>query len=95
MKIAGCVIRNISVNTPNHFEATYKGRYIYISTDHGFGKPENKNLKRFNIEVTHEESGMYDVNTWEDYPTIEKAIESALEGALLSKNSKIFVKPQS
>ncbi|KFC19347.1 hypothetical protein [Chryseobacterium sp. FH1] len=87
MKIAGCVIRKIIEKSPKYFEAEYKGYHIYVSTNHGFGKPKDKNLKRFNIEVTHIESGIYGVNTWEDFETIEKAIEYALEGSLLAKNT--------
>ena len=85
MKIAGAIIRNnkIKVNTENEFYAFYKGRSIYVTTNHGFGEPKCKNLKRFNIEVIHLESGMYDNDTWEDHHDIKDAINSALKGAAL------------
>ena len=53
MKISTLVIqnRNISVNTENDFVATYKGKEIIISTNHGFVKPKYDHLKRYNIDV--------------------------------------------
>lgn len=40
MKIAGCIIqkRNIKLNTSDSFYASYKGKRIYVSSNHGFGK---------------------------------------------------------
>ena len=85
MKIAGAVIqdRNIRVNTDNDFEATYKGKLIIISTDHGFGKPRWEHLKRFNIDVKDIETGMLDVQSYEDFHDMRGAIISALKGACL------------
>lgn len=36
MKISGAIIqkRNIYVSTDSDFQATYKGKHIYISTNH-------------------------------------------------------------
>ncbi len=85
MKISGAVIqeRNISVNTPDLFEATYKGRQIYITTDHGHGQPEWDHLKRYDITVIDLASGMYDVFSYEDCHTMKDAIRYALKGACL------------
>jgi predicted dehydrogenase len=87
MKISGAVIqnRNISINTEDHFEATYKGHDIYVSTNHGLGKPKYDHLKRFNIEV-HGKDGTLAVDTYDDYHTIEDAIREALIGACLIPN---------
>lgn len=85
MKVAGKIIqnRNIRENTPDDFEATYKGHVISISTDHGFGEPEYGHLKRFNIDVYVLNTGSYAVETWKDFHTIKDAIRYALEGACL------------
>lgn len=85
MKIAGRVIqnRNIQVNTPEHFEATYKGLQIVITTDHGFGDPEYPYLKRYSMDAYGIENGIYDVQTWKDLHSMEDAIRETLEGACL------------
>ena len=88
MKISGLIIqnRNIVVHTENDFDATYKGKNIVISTDHGFGKPKYDHLKRFNIYVVDIPSGMYDVQSYEDFYEIRDAIRYALIGSLLLTN---------
>jgi len=85
MKISGAIIRDkfISKNTPDNFNAIYKGREINITTDHGHGKPKYNHLKRYDITVIHLESEMYDVNTYEDFHTMQDAIRYALKGACL------------
>jgi len=85
MKISGAIIRDkfISENPPDKFNAIYKGREINITTDHGHGKPKYDHLKRYDITVIHLESGMYDVNTYEDLHTMQDAIRYALKGACL------------
>lgn len=85
MKISAAIIqeRNITINTPERFQATYKGREINITTDHGHGKPKYDHLKRYDITVQHLESGMYDVDTYEDCHTMRDAIRYALKGACL------------
>lgn len=85
MKVAGRVIqnRNITLNTPEDFEATYKGHIISITTDHGFVDPEYDRLKRFNIDVYELNTGSYAVETWKDFHTIRDAIIYSLEGAQL------------
>lgn len=85
MKISGAIIqqRNIEVSTENNFRATYKGKQINITTEHGFGDPEFNHLKRFNIDVIDIETGMYDVQTYEDCHEINDAIRYALKGACL------------
>ena len=85
MKISGAIIqqRNIIVSSENEFQATYKGKQINITTDHGFGKPEFGHLKRFNIDVIDIETGMSDVQTYEDFHEINDAIRYALKGACL------------
>ena len=75
--------RNISISTEDDFSATYKGKKIIISTDHGFGKPQYSHLKRFNIDVVDIESGMYDVQSYQDFHEIKDAIRYALKGACL------------
>lgn len=95
MKIAGCIFqkRKIRSNTPDLFDADYKGHNFYITTGHGFGEPENEDLKRFNIDVVDNDAESFAtvVETYEDYETIEEAIKSALEGAMLlpQQQSKI------
>jgi transposase len=85
MKISTLVIqnRNISVNTENDFVATYKGKKIIISTNHGFGKPKYDHLKRYNIDVIDIKTGMKDVMSYEDFHTMRDAIRSALKEACL------------
>lgn len=85
MRISGAIIqpRNIEVLTENEFRATYKGKQISITTDHGFGEPKYDHLKRFMIDVTDIETGMYDVQTYEDFHEIKDAVRSALKGACL------------
>lgn len=85
MKISGAIIqqRNIIVSSENEFQATYKGKQINITTDHGFGEPEFYHFKRFNIDVIDIETGMSDVQTYEDFHDINDAIRYALKGACL------------
>lgn len=85
MKIAGCVFRKKAIheNTKETFCASYKGMTIYVSSDHGFGKPEYKHLTRYYIEVSNNKNGILDVDTWEDCHTMRDAIRKALEGACL------------
>lgn len=85
MKISSLVIqnRNISVNTENDFIATYKGKKIIISTNHGFGKPKYDHLKRYAIDVIDIKTNLKDVDSYEDFHTIKDAIRSALKGACL------------
>ena len=83
MKISGKVIqnKNIKENTEDTFLATYKGHTIYVSYNHGLGKPDYDFLTRYNLEVTHNKSGHLAVDTWEDCHTKEDAIRKAMEGA--------------
>lgn len=85
MKIGQAVIqdRNIIESSEDNFEATYKGKRIIISTNHGFGIPKYDHLERFNIDVIDIKTGMYDVETYEDFHEIRDAIRYALEGAML------------
>lgn len=85
MKISGAIIqkRNIEVSTENEFQATYKGKQIRITTEHGFGDPEFDHLKRFNIDVVDINTGMSDVQTYEDFHNINDAIRYALKGSCL------------
>ena len=85
MKVAGRVIqnRNIILNTPEDFEAKYKGHMILITTDHVFGEPDFGHLKRFSIDVYELNTGTYAVQTWLDKHTLRDAIIYALEGAQL------------
>lgn len=85
MKVAGIVIqdRNITIRTESDFEATYKGKNIVISTNHGFGKPKLDFLNRYNIDVTDIKTGMYDVQSYQDFPTMRDALIFALNGACL------------
>lgn len=82
---ANCVIqnRNISVNTENDFNATYKGKKIIISTNHGFGNARHDYLKRYNIDVIDIKTGLKDVQSYEDFHKIKDAIRYALRGACL------------
>ena len=85
MKISGIIIqnRNISENSPDEFDATYKGKRIIISTNHGFGKPQYNHLKRYCIDVVDIKSGMKDVDAYQDCHTMRDAIRYALIGACL------------
>ena len=85
MKISGAVIqeRNIEVNTPDNFFATYKGKQIIISSDHGLGKPRYDHLTRFCIDVIDIKTGLRDVDSYEDCHDIKDAIRLALQGACL------------
>lgn len=85
MKIAGCNFRanKIQDHTSNLFEATYKGKRFYISTDHGFEKPKDGCLKRYLIDVIDIKTGMYDVQTYKDLTSIAAAIIYALKGTML------------
>ena len=84
MKIAGVIIqnRNITVNTEKEFEARYKGKRIYITANHGHCKQKENHLNRYDIDVI-DDSGMYDVQTYEDLHTMRDAIIYALKGACL------------
>lgn len=87
MKIAvGTIIqeRMIRENTKDTFDAVYKKYSIYITSDHGHGKPEYDHLTRYDITVRGEDGG-YLVDTYEDYHTMKDAIRDALQGAMLIK----------
>lgn len=86
MKVGNAVIRKkaIEISTPDQFYAEYKGRKISITTNHGYGEPRVPGLKRFLIDVTDIKTGMLDVDTYEDFETIDQAISYALEGAMLT-----------
>ena len=88
MKVAGIIIqnRNITVNTEKEFEATYKGKRIYITANHGHRRPKEEHLKRYDIDVI-DNSGIYDVQTYEDLHTMRDAIIYALKGACLIPQS--------
>lgn len=90
MKISQAVIqnRNIQENTEDDFIATYKGKKIIISTDHGFGNSKYNYLKRFMIDVVDIKSGMKDVDSYQDFQDIRDAIKYALVGACLITNIK-------
>lgn len=85
MKIGQLVIqkRNIKENTANVFDATYKGKRIYITTNHGFGKPKYDHLNRYMIDVVDIKTGLKDVDTYDDCHEIKDAIRLALKGAML------------
>lgn len=85
MKISGLVIqkRNISESTENCFHAIYKGKRIYITTNHGFGWPKYSHLSRYMIDVIDIKTGLKDVESFEDCHTIEDAIRKALYGCCL------------
>ena len=89
MKIAGCIIqkRQIIDNTLGLFNAKYKGKRIYISKNHGFGKPICPQLARFLIDVVDIKTGMYDVQAYQDFEHIDEAIEYALKGAMLTTHT--------
>ena len=85
MKISGIIIqnRNISENTAENFFATYKGKQIIITTNHGFGEPKYKHLKRYSIDVIDIKTGLKDVMSYEDCQIMQDAIRYALNGACL------------
>jgi hypothetical protein len=85
MKVGGCIIqeRKIEVNNENLFVAKYKGKRIYITTDCAFGKPQYEHLKRYLVDVKDIKTGMYDVETYEDFHTMRDAILYALKGSML------------
>jgi len=85
MKISGIVIqnRNIERYSDDNFNATYKGKRIAITTDHGFGKPKHDFLNRYCIDVWDIKSGMKDVDSWQDFHNMRDAIRFALIGACL------------
>lgn len=85
MKVSGAIIQNRNIDTycKDLFHATYKGKIIYITTDHGFGKPEFDHLNRYMINVMDEKTGMYDVDAVKDFHDIKDAIRYALKGAKL------------
>ena len=87
MIVSGCIFqkRNIKANTENYFEATYKKKRFIITTNHGFGEPKFKHLKRFNIDVIDIPTGMHDVQSYEDFHDIKDAIRYALVGACLTE----------
>ena len=87
MKVSGAIIqkRMISEHTETTFHATYKGHDIHITSCHGHGKPKHDFLTRYDIEVRVGESGVLDVNTWEDFHNMHDAIAYALRGACLIK----------
>jgi cold shock CspA family protein len=69
-------IKKVFVDLPDRFVGMYKKHRISIST------LEKGDKVVFDIEVT-DERGCYAVNTWEDLPTIDDAIDYALNGACL------------
>jgi hypothetical protein len=77
------IVRSFKDCGKSLFNANYKGKRIYISTDHGFGKPQYDHLKRFLIDVVDIKTGMYDVQSYQDCHTIRDAIIYALKGAML------------
>lgn len=85
MKVSGCTIqkRQIIESTESIFNANYKGKRIYITTNHKLGKPRYDHLKRYLIDVVDIKTLMYDVQTYEDFHTIQDAIRYALKGAML------------
>ena len=86
MKISGCVFQKRQILDSNLglFNANYKGKRFYISTEHGFGKAVYPKDRRFLIDVVDIKTGMYDVQTYGDFEHIDEAIEYALKGACLA-----------
>lgn len=82
MKIEGCIIqkKKIIVYSNHDFQAWYKHRFIYVSDDHGYGQPKSKDPRRYHVEVFGMD-GIHDVNDTKDFPTIEDAMENALQAA--------------
>ena len=73
-----------SIVRPEGFEIPEKASAIHgITTDHGFGKPQYDHLKRFLIDVVDIKTGMYDVQSYQDFHTVRDAIIYALKGAML------------
>lgn len=85
MKISGCIIqnKNITAYLDDLFCAVYKGKKFNITTTHNFGKAKYDHLTRFLIQVVDLESGLSDVDTYEDCRNIREAIRYALKGACL------------
>jgi hypothetical protein len=85
MRISSAIIqnRNIRISTADDFDASYKGKRISITTDHGFGKAKHDFLNRYCIDVWDVKSGMKDVDSWQDFHTMKDAIRFALIGACL------------
>jgi hypothetical protein len=85
MRVSTAIFQNkrIKESTNKKFLAYYKGKEFYITDDHGYGKPKDKKLTRFIIDVIDLKSGMKDVSTYQDYETIIEAIIFALDGACL------------
>lgn len=85
MKISGCIIQNRQIldSTEDLFNANYKGKRIYISSDHGHGKAKYEHLKRSHIDVLDIKTDSYDVQSYQDCHTIQDAIRFALKGACL------------
>lgn len=83
MKISGKVIqnKNITTHTSDDFVATYMGKKIFITTDHGFGRPKYDHLKRYLIDVIDIKTGLKDVDTYQDFHEMHDAIRYALRGA--------------
>lgn len=83
MKVLGCIIQNRQIidHTENLFNARYRGKSIYISTSHEFGVPKYSRLKRFLINVADIKSGIYYIQTYQDFEHIDDAIKYALKGA--------------
>ena len=88
MKIAGCIIqkRQIIDNTLALFNAKYRGKQIHVSKKHGFGKPTYPQLTRFSIDVVDIKTGMYDVQTYQDFEHIDEAIAYAIKGGINKKS---------
>ncbi|WP_065218427.1 MULTISPECIES: hypothetical protein [Butyricimonas] len=83
MKISGCIIqkRNIKESNKDTFYASYRGKRIYVSSNHGFGKAEYDHLTRFYIFVVDAKTEICDVDMYEDCHDIREAIRVALKGA--------------
>ena len=85
MKIKTAIIRSKSIlaNTDSIFNAKYKGKEIYISSEHGFGKAKHKNQTRLDVNVRDIKTGMKDVDSYADFSNIAEAIEYALTGSCI------------
>lgn len=81
MKVAGRIIqnKNISVNTEEHFSATYKQHYIEIQLNKSKG---NGGKPYYDCDVWHFNGG-FAVATIIQRCTIRDALIYALDGALL------------
>lgn len=84
VKIQGSTIRDkyIREHTDTVFDARYKGRHIYITTEHGLGLPREKGLNRYCVDVIHH-TGVKEVDSYEDLATMQEAIEYALKDSEL------------